>query len=112
MGFKWVSRKKDAILIAAKSRCEVDRRKSMLRKELKMEAEDMSKVLDASAIGCLMYEMVCTKLVLAHVVSTISRYMTNLGKEHWSVMSGYSYTWKVLQNMGFCLRGNRVIIHW
>ena len=38
-----------------------------------MEAEDMSKVLGASAIGCLMYEMVYTKLDLAHVVRTISR---------------------------------------
>ena len=53
---------------------------SLLCKELKMEAEDMSKVLDASAIGCLMYEMVYTKLDLAHVVSTISRYMPNLVK--------------------------------
>lgn len=82
MGFKWVSRKKDAMLIAAKSRCEVDRRKSMLRKELKMEAEDMSKVSDASAIGCLMYAIVCTKLNLAYAMSTINRYMANPCKEH------------------------------
>ena len=31
MGFKWVSREKDVMLIAAKSRCEVDRRKFVVQ---------------------------------------------------------------------------------
>ena len=45
------------------------------------EVEDMSKVPYASAVGCLMYAMVCTRPNLAHVVSTISKYMANPGKE-------------------------------
>jgi hypothetical protein len=42
----------------------------------------MSKVSYASAVGCLMYAMVYTRPDLAHAVSTISRYMTNPGREH------------------------------
>ena len=54
----------------------------MLCKEFDMKLEDMSKVSNASAIGCLMYAMVCTKLDLAYVVSIISRYTVNPCKEH------------------------------
>jgi hypothetical protein len=38
----------------------------------KEEIENMSKVPYTSAVGCLMYAMVCIKPDLAHVVSTIS----------------------------------------
>ena len=48
--------------------------------------EDMSKVPYASAVGCLMYAMVCTRPDLAHVVSVVSKYMTNLGKQHWDAV--------------------------
>ena len=50
------------------------------------EIENMSKVSYASAVGCLMYAIVCAKSDLSHVVSTVSRYMTNLGREHWNVV--------------------------
>ena len=46
------------------------------------EIEDMSKVPYASAVRCLMYAMVCTRPNLAHAVSTVSKYMANLGREH------------------------------
>jgi hypothetical protein len=42
----------------------------------------MSKIPYASVVGCLMYAMVCTRLDLAHTVSTVSRYMVNRGIEH------------------------------
>ena len=46
------------------------------------EEEDMSRVPYASAMGSLMYEMVCTRLDISHVVGVLSRFMSNLGKEH------------------------------
>ena len=46
------------------------------------EIESMSKVSYAIAVGCLMYVMVCTRLNLTHAVSTVSRYMVNLRREH------------------------------
>uniref|UniRef100_A0A2N9HW24 Integrase catalytic domain-containing protein n=1 Tax=Fagus sylvatica TaxID=28930 RepID=A0A2N9HW24_FAGSY len=50
------------------------------------EIDNMSKVPYASALGCLMYAMVCTRPDLAHAVSTVSRYMANPRKEHWNAM--------------------------
>jgi hypothetical protein len=48
------------------------------------EEEDMSHVLYANAVGSLMYEMVCTRSDIAHVVGFLSRYMSKPWKEHWT----------------------------
>ena len=51
------------------------------------EGEDkMSKVPYASAIGSLMYAMVCTRLDFAHIVGVISRYMIHPRIEHWNAI--------------------------
>ena len=42
----------------------------------------MAKVLYASAIGSLMYVMVCTILDIAQAMGAVSRYMNNPGKLH------------------------------
>ncbi|GKC72215.1 retrotransposon protein, putative, ty1-copia subclass [Tanacetum coccineum] len=49
------------------------------------DVERMSKVLYANAVGILMYLMVCTRPDIAYAVSVVSRYLTNLGKNHWEV---------------------------
>ena len=46
----------------------------------------MSKVPYASAVGCLMYAMVCTRPDLAHVVSVVSKFLSNPGRMHWDVV--------------------------
>ena len=46
----------------------------------------MSKVPYALAIGSLMYDMVCTRLDIAHAVGVMSRYMSHLGIEHWNAI--------------------------
>jgi hypothetical protein len=46
----------------------------------------MSRVPYSSTIDSLMYEMICTRLDIAHVVAVVSRYMNNLGKEHWEAV--------------------------
>ena len=50
------------------------------------EEDKMSKVPYASAVGSLMYAMVCTRPDIAHVVGVVSRYMSHLGIEHWNVV--------------------------
>jgi hypothetical protein len=67
------------------------------------EIENMSKVSYASAVGCLMYAMVCTRPDLAHAVSTVSRYMANPGREHWNavkvdfqILERHSGTWDLI----------------
>jgi hypothetical protein len=46
------------------------------------ETEGMSKVSYASAVGCLMYAMVCTRPSLAHAVNVVSKYMANPRRQH------------------------------
>ena len=46
------------------------------------EEDEMSRVLYASAVGSLMYDIVCTRPNLAYVVGTVSRFMSNPGKQH------------------------------
>ena len=48
------------------------------------EIERMSKIPYASAIGSLMYAMLCTRPDIAHAVSVTSRYQSNPCEEHWT----------------------------
>ena len=41
------------------------------------EVKDMSKVPYESEVGCLMYAMVCIRLDLTHVVSVVSKFLSN-----------------------------------
>ena len=46
----------------------------------------MALVPYASAVGSLMYTMVCTRPDIAHAMGDVSRYMANPGKEHWEAV--------------------------
>ena len=46
----------------------------------------MSKFPYTSAVGSLMYAMICTRPDLSYAVSVVSRYMANPGKEHWKAV--------------------------
>jgi hypothetical protein len=48
--------------------------------------EEMSKIPYASAVGSLMYAMVCTHPDIAHSVGVVSRFLANPGKEHWNAV--------------------------
>jgi hypothetical protein len=50
------------------------------------EKEEMKKVPYASAVGSLMYAMVCTRPDIAHAVGVVSRFLSNPGKEHWAAV--------------------------
>ncbi|RVW73464.1 Retrovirus-related Pol polyprotein from transposon TNT 1-94 [Vitis vinifera] len=50
------------------------------------ERDHMSKVPYASAIGSLMYAMVCTRPDIAHAVGVVSRFMSRPGKQHWEAV--------------------------
>ena len=56
------------------------------------EIKQMAKVPYASAIGSLMYAMLCTRPDIAYAVSVTSRYQSNPGLEHWvAVKSIFKY---------------------
>ena len=54
--------------------------------ETEEEKDFMAKVSYASAIGSLMYVMVCTRLEIAHAVGSVTRFMTNPSKRHWEAV--------------------------
>ena len=46
----------------------------------------MMKVLYASAVGSLMYAMVCTRPDIGYAVGVVSWFMSNPRKEHWNTV--------------------------
>ena len=50
------------------------------------ERNFMAKIPYASAIGSLMYAMVCTRPDIGHAVGVVSRFMANPGKAHWEAV--------------------------
>ena len=47
------------------------------------EVNSLRKIPYASAVGSLMYAMLCTRPDIFHAVGIISRYQSNLGLKHW-----------------------------
>ncbi|KAK8539410.1 hypothetical protein V6N13_104356 [Hibiscus sabdariffa] len=50
------------------------------------ERERMSQILYASAIGSIMYAMICTRPDLSYALSMTSRYQGNPGEGHWTAV--------------------------
>ena len=46
----------------------------------------MSKISYASAIGSIMYDILCTRPDVAYALSAVSRYQSNPGEQHWIVV--------------------------
>ena len=64
----------------------------------------MSHVPYASALGSLIYVMVCTRLDISHLVGVVSRYMENLGNEHWKIMKWV--LWYIRGTGNYCITYN------
>ena len=52
----------------------------------KEERAEMKKVPYASAIGSIMYAMVCTRPDIAQAVGVVSRFMDDPSKQHWEAV--------------------------
>lgn len=70
------------------------------------EQEEMKDVPYASAVGSLMYAMVCTRPDIAHSVGVVSRFLSNPGKEHWAavkwILRYLRGTSKICLSFGIC----------
>ena len=69
------------------------------------EEEDMSRVPYASAVGSLMYAMVCTRPDIAHAVGVLSRFMSKPRKEHWTTMKCVFRYLRGTSDYGLCYQG-------
>jgi hypothetical protein len=69
------------------------------------EEEDMYYVPYASAIGSLMYEMVCTRMDIAHAMGFLIRYMSKPLKEHWTIVNRVFRYLRGTSRYGLCYQG-------
>ena len=74
------------------------------------EMDYMSKVPYASAVGSLMYAMVCTRSDIAHVVGVVSRYMKNPRKEHWMAVKWILRYLRGTTNQALCFGGSNIAL--
>lgn len=70
------------------------------------EKLNMAIVLYSSTVGSLTYLMACTRPDLANGKSLISRYMSNLGRQHWMVVKWMLRYLKGTTDAGLCYRKN------
>jgi ATP-binding cassette subfamily B (MDR/TAP) protein 1 len=64
----------------------------------------MKKVPYASAVGCLMYAMVCTRPDIAQAVGVVSRYTSNPGKQHWEAVKWIMRYLRGTIDMSLCFK--------
>jgi len=69
------------------------------------EEEDLSRVPYASAVGTLMYAMVCTRPDIAHAVGVLSWFMSKLGKEYWTIVKWVFRYLCGTSGYGLCYQG-------
>ena len=76
------------------------------------EAEriEMYRVPYASAVGSLMFAMICTRLDIAQAVGAVSRFMANPGKEHWNAVKRILRYLKGTLGVTLCYRGSDFVV--
>ncbi|KAE8687628.1 lachrymatory-factor synthase-like [Hibiscus syriacus] len=75
------------------------------------ERMEMSRVQYASAVGSLMFSMICTRPDIAQAVGVVSRYMVNPGKEHWNTVKRILRYIKGTSNVALCYGGSNLLIN-
>ena len=70
----------------------------------------MAKVPYASAIGSLMYVMVCTRPDIAQAVGAVSRYMNNPGKLHWEAVKWILRYLRGTMSKALCFKGGDMVL--
>ena len=78
--------------------------------ETQEEIHYMSRIPYSSTVGSLMYAMVCTRLDIAHVVGVVSKYMDNLGKEHWKEVHWILRYLRGATSHALCFGGSNIVL--
>lgn len=72
-----------------------------------IENQEMNKVPYASAVGSLMYAMVYARAYITHAVGVVSRFLANLGKEHWNDVKWILRYLRGTSKMSLCFGSRR-----
>jgi ATP-binding cassette subfamily B (MDR/TAP) protein 1 len=73
------------------------------------ERMEMSRVPYASTVGSLMFAMICTRPDIAQAVRAVSRYMANLGREHWNTIKRILRYIKGISDAALCNEGSELL---
>ncbi|GJV80957.1 retrovirus-related pol polyprotein from transposon TNT 1-94 [Tanacetum coccineum] len=74
------------------------------------EMMEMSRVPYASAVGSLMFVMICTRPDIAHAVRVVSRYMAEPGREHWEAVKRILRYIKGTSDVALCFGESDLIV--
>jgi transposase InsO family protein len=74
------------------------------------ERAQMQKTPYASAIGSLMYAMVCTRPDIAHAVGVVSRFMSNPGRKHWEAVKWVLRYLRSTTDQALCFEGKEIVL--
>ncbi|RDX78652.1 hypothetical protein CR513_41042, partial [Mucuna pruriens] len=81
--------------------------KLSLRHSPSNELGNMSRVPYAYVVDSLMYAIVCTIPDIAHVVGTISRFMSNPTREHWNALKWILRYLHGISDLKLCFGGDK-----
>ncbi|WCJ38272.1 Retrovirus-related Pol polyprotein from transposon TNT 1-94 [Euphorbia peplus] len=76
----------------------------------KEEKEAMRSIPYSSAVGSLMYAMVCTRPDIAHDVGVVSRFLDNPGRQHWEAVKWILRYLKGSPKVCLCYGGSKPIL--
>nr|AMY96445.1 gag/pol protein [Momordica dioica] len=71
------------------------------------EVEDMRNIPYSSAIGSLMYAMLCTRPDVCYALSIVSRYQSNPGRDHWTAVKNILKYLRRTRNMFLVYGGDK-----
>ncbi|KAG8493315.1 hypothetical protein CXB51_010698 [Gossypium anomalum] len=74
------------------------------------EKEEMQKIPYSSAVGSLIYAMVCTRPDLAYVIGTVSQFLSNPGREHWNAVKWIMRYLRGTSNMKLCFGNEKPVL--
>lgn len=74
------------------------------------EKASMSSIPYSSAVGSLMYAMVCTRPDIAHSVGLVSRYLSNPGKVHWDAVKWIFRYLRGTSRFCLCFGGSKHVL--
>jgi len=69
------------------------------------ERMEISRVPYASAVGNLMYSMICSRPDIAQAVGVVSRFMADPCREHWNAVKRIMRYIKGTSGVAICFRG-------
>ena len=85
-------------------------KKVWIKKKKEADKAEMAKIPYASAVGCLMYAIMCTRPNISHEVGVVNIFMSNPGKEQREGVKWLLRYLKGTADVTFCFKRNKVIL--